>query len=132
MEIINAGQNLPSDDSAWYVLADFPLSEFLADQDRSADSTTGVLFQTVRALGMPPERVEDIAMMLVAFATQALEHFKQGKIETPGRVRVFCQRKLITNGGWGFFLIERRETSSAGSAERLWNFVDLYLYEEGE
>jgi hypothetical protein len=34
-------------------------------------------------------------------------------------------------GGWGYFIIER-SGDNAGSAERSYLMIDLYLYKEGE
>ncbi len=133
MEITNANQNLTSDDPAWCFLAEFSLSEFLSDFDRRDALTAGVLYQTVQKLGMPPERLKNIEMTLAGFATEALEYFKQAGLEIPnrepGRVRVFCQKKVIINGGWGYFLIEKGSSSSTECAR---DCIDLYLYEEGE
>lgn len=159
---INANQQLRSDDPVWYFLAEFSLSEFMSDRDRTGDLTARLLFQTVRELGIPPDCVENIEMTLTGFAKEALMHFRQGRIELPERIRLFCQKKMIanansaktsmpydaepgmehapaipypgakTNGGWGYFLIERGGNLSAGSSVRSWNPIDLYLYKEGE
>jgi len=92
---INANQNFGSDDSIWYFLAEFSLSEFLLDRDRSDELTVGVLRQVVQELGILPECVENIEMTLAGFATEALVRFQQGGLELPGRVRLFCQKKII-------------------------------------
>ncbi len=131
MDITNTIPNDRFDDPLWHFLAEFPLSEFLSDHERSGVLAAGALYRTVRELGMPPECAANIEMTLAGFAVEAQEHFKQERLEIPGRIRVFCQNKLITNGGWGYFLIER-SSASAGSAGPSWNSVDLYLYEEGE
>jgi hypothetical protein len=79
----------------------------------------------------------------------------------PGRIRVFCQKKVIDdayptntprpdhpgkteepisiihpseaslNGGWGYFIVERAG-EAAGSVERSYLMIDLYVYKEGE
>jgi hypothetical protein len=86
---------------------------------------------------------------------------KQGRLERFGSIRIFCQKKLIDDinsannstrgdkeqtvehdpfiyssstimkGGWGYFIIER-SGDDAGSAERSYPMIDLYLYKEGE
>ncbi len=132
MDNLTLPPNDRSDDPLWYYLAEFSLSEFLSDHDRRDELAAGLLFQAVRELSMPPECVENIEMTLAEFAREALEHFKQGGLEISGRICVFCQKKVITNGGWGYFLIERGSSSSPGSTRLSRNSVDLYLYEEGE
>ena len=162
MQISNANHDLRSDDPVWYFLSEFSLSEFMSDYDRRNELTAGFLTQTVRGLGISPECVENIEMKLTGFTKDALAHFKQGRLESPGRIRVFCQKKAIDdanstktsgpynteqamehaqiihhsgtkmNGGWGYFLIERGGNVSAGSCVSSWNSVDVYLYKEGE
>lgn len=95
----------------------------------------GSLFKKLRDLNIPPEYVGNIEMMLTGFAKEALEHFKGGRLELPGRIRIFCQKKTIDEkirGGWGYFLIERGDDVSTGPSVRSWNSVELYLYKEGE
>jgi hypothetical protein len=162
MQTSNADQSIRPDDPVWYFLAEYSLSEFTADLNVGEKLMAGSLFQTVRELGIPPEYVENIEMMLTGFAKEALVHFKQGGLELPGRIRIFCQKKMIDNansaktsrpydteqtlehaqfvhhpgtkinGGWGYFLIERGGDVSTGSSASSWNSVDLYLYKEGE
>ncbi len=95
MQITNANQYPRPNDPAWFFLAEFLLSDFFVDHHRKDELTGGLLFQAVRELGMPPEWVENIEMMLAEFANKALAHFKQGELELPGRIRVFCQKKII-------------------------------------
>jgi hypothetical protein len=120
------------------------------------------LFQEVKELGLPPECVENIEITLAGFAKEALAHFKQGKVELPGRIRVYCQNKIIDDansaransrpyhaeqsvehlqmiyqssaikGGWGYFLIERGGNVPVDSLEGSRNTIDLYLYKEGK
>ena len=162
MQILNANQYSRSDDPVWFFLAEFLLSDFFVDHDRKDELTGGLLFQAVRELGMPPEWVENIEMTLAEFANKALIHFKQGGLEQPGRIRVFCQKKIIddanfaraalssyqqeqavehaqrildsgTNLNRGWgYFIIDRSGSDAGSSEKSSLLVDLYLYQEGE
>lgn len=162
MRISNANPNSISDDPVWYFLEEFSLSEFMPDQDIRDELTTGLLFQTVQFLGMPPECVENIEKALTGFVEDALLHFTHGKLQMSGCIRVFCQEKMLDlvnstkssrpnntgqaiepapiichsnqkiNGGWGYFLIERRENLSASSSASSGDSIDLYLYKEGE
>jgi hypothetical protein len=162
MQTSNSDQRIRPNNPLWCFLAEYPLSEFTSDLNGGEKLRAGLLFQTVSELGIPPEYVEKIEMMLIGFAREALIHFKQGTLELPGRIRIFCQEKMIdeansikttnaynseqeleraryihhpgskTNGGWGYFLIETGGNVSAGSSASSWNSVDLYLYKEGE
>jgi hypothetical protein len=110
---------------------------------------------------MSLENLESIDQMLAGFAAEALTHFKPGNPDLPGRIRVFCQQKMIEtansvrtarlytaeqamepepeihpsgtkmNGGWGCFLIKRGGSDSEAASPRPQYFVDLYLYSEG-
>lgn len=162
MQILNSTQNSRPYDPEWYLLVEYPLSEFLSDRDRSDKPAAGFLFQTVQELGIPSECLEKIEMMLKEFAKEALAQFKQEGGKLPEQIRVFCQNKLASvenavensmlshaesgmervpmvtyshtmmNVAWGYFLIERRGNLSAGSPASSGNSIDLYLYQEGE
>ncbi|HLO27845.1 MAG TPA: hypothetical protein VK249_01840 [Anaerolineales bacterium] len=105
--------------------------------------------------------MENIARTLAEFVKEASVRTKQGRLEFHGRIRIFCQKKMIadatsaktsrvyhpehgkeptkllpdsganTIGGWGYFMIERGEDLSPSSALSH-HSVDLYLYKEGE
>ncbi len=91
----NADQNFGLDDSIWYILAEFSLSEFLSDRDQRDGLTGGLLRQSVQELGILPEWEKNLEMTLAGFAEEALHQCKQGGTELPGRVRLFCQKKII-------------------------------------
>jgi hypothetical protein len=162
MQTSNAKQHFRSDDPAWILLAELPLRDFLSDLDWKDESTTGYLFQTARELGMSPECMENIAGTVTKFAKEALVRYKQEGPEFPGRIRIFCQKKIIdsansaktsrpcqteqtmkqsqifsdsganTVGGWGYFMIERGENLPRYSSAIPHNYIGLYLYKEGE
>jgi hypothetical protein len=137
MQMFNANQYLPPDPAEWHFLVELSLNEFFIELDRSAGLAAGRLYQTVRQLGMPAERVENMEMILAGFAKEAPVYFNEGRLELTGRIRVFCQKKILEagpelSGGWGYFVIERGGKDSAGPLENCWNSVDLYLYKEGE
>ncbi len=159
MADVDANQEIRSDDPAWHFLAELSLSEILADPGWD-ELTDGLLFQTERKLGMPPECIENIKKTLSGCAKEAWVQFKQGRLEGPGRIRLFCQQKILNdtnlamppkhtetagehikmshhstakmNGGWGFFVIEKGGKLLTGSFAPSWISVDLYLYKEGE
>lgn len=162
MQTSNAKQNFRPEDPLWVLLADLSLGDFLSDHDRRDAPTAGYLFQTLRELGMSPECMENIARTLAGFAKEASVRDKHGRLEFPGRIRIFCQKKIVddanaaktprayhaeqakkekqilpdsgasTMGGWGYFIIERGEDLPPDSSAILHNSIDLYLYKEGE
>jgi hypothetical protein len=135
MQTPNANQSVIPNNPVWYLLAEYSLSEFLSDLNTGNKPMAGLLFKKLRDLCVSPEYVENIEMLLMGFVKEALEHFKGGRLDLPGRIRIFCQRKMIAeeiHGGWGYFLIEREHNVSTGSSVSSWNSVDLYLYKEGE
>jgi hypothetical protein len=162
MKKSNASQNLTSSDSVWYLFAESSLIEFMSEIDRGDELKAGRLFQERQKLDIPPSSVEKIERTLKEFVREALVHYKQSKLELTGRIRVFCQIKLIDaansahtselcqteqnmeqvqmihhpctrmDGGWGYFLIERGGDFQPGSSVSTGNWIDLYLYKEGE
>ncbi len=110
---------------------------------------------------MSSESMEDIAKALAGSAKEALVRSKQERLELPGRIRIFCQKKILDDanlakssrpnhtahgknqkeifpdagthavGGWGYFMIERGEDLPPDSSAILHNDIDLYLYKEG-
>ena len=159
MHTSKAKQNYKSDDPVWHLLAEFSLQVFFSDHDQRAEPAAGSPFQMLRELGVSPDFAENIARTLVGFAKEALERDKQERQEFPGRIRIFCQKKILddvnpaitsaldrniqgqlhtksfpdseTNmvGGWGYFMIERGEDLPSSSAIPH-TCVDLYIYKE--
>ena len=160
MPTSNAKQTFRSDDPEWVFLAELSLGDFLSDHDPNTAATAGYLFQMVQELGISPEGTENIVRPLAEFAEEALVRTKEGRLEFPGWIRIFCQKKIIDDaksmkssrppeqdkqqkqlfpgsgvrkmGGWGYFMIERGEDLSPDSYAIPHNSIDLYLYKEGE
>jgi hypothetical protein len=158
MHISNAKQNSRSDDPVWHLIAEFSLQDFLSGYDRRVETAAGSLFQLLQELGMSPEFVENIARTLAGFVKEVLERDKQERQESPGRIQIFCQKKILddvnpvktsatdrniqgkkhtqsfpdseTNmiGGWGYFMIERGENLPSSATPQI--CVDLYIYKE--
>jgi hypothetical protein len=95
MKTSNAKQKFNSDDPVWILLADLSLGDFLPDQHRREESTAGYLLQMVRELGLPLECVENIAMLVSEVAKESPVHDKPERLEFSGRIRIFCQKKII-------------------------------------
>lgn len=145
MQTSNAGQNFRSDEPVWVLLAELSLSDSLSDHDRGEEPTAGFLIQTSQDWGISPESMENRAGTLAGFAKEALARYEQGRLEFPGRIRIFCQKKMIddaslakaysavqTIDGWGYFLIERGEDLPPDSSATPHHDIDLYLYREGK
>jgi len=161
MQTSNGDPNIRSNRPEWNLLAEYVLSEIKSNNDDEDELTEGWLVQPFGELGLPPESAQSIQMALTGSVKETLAHLKQGGLEGPGRLRVFCQKKLsddansvkasrpvyseqtmehapikyhsstVMNGGWGYFVIER-SGDGAGPLGRARPVVDLYLYKEGE
>src|SRR5512139_1785180 len=94
MQTSNGDPHTRSDRPAWHLLAEYVLSEFKSNNDDEDELTEGWLVQPFGELGLPPESAQSIQMALTGSVKEALAHFKQGRLERPGRLRVFCQKKL--------------------------------------
>jgi len=121
MQTSNTNQNFRPDDPVWVLLAELSLRDFLSNHDRREESMAGYLFQTVQDLGMSPECMESIAKTLTGFAKEAFAHHKQGRPEFPGRIRIFCQKKIIDDANPG------RSTSRSYHAEKVKEHAQIIL-----
>jgi hypothetical protein len=162
MKTSNDTQNPRLNDPVWDLLGEFPLNELLVDMDLRDKPESGLLFQAIRDLGVRSVLLDIIEKKLIVFATEAQAQLSQRRLEAPIYVRLFCHikpkeddnstksssrhkaaqtsesRQLIhryepdVNGGWGYFLVERGAGSQVGSSASNCNWIDLYLYKEGE
>ena len=158
----NAKQNFSSDNPVWVLLAELSLRDFLSNHNLGEELLSGDVFPTVQELGVSAECMENIAEMLAGLAKEASVRTKKGKLGFPRRIRIFCQKKILddaklartsrpyhteqpkkqkqdfpdseanTIGGWGYFIIERGEGLPPDSSTIPHNYIDLYLYKEGE
>ncbi len=147
---------------AWDFLAEFPLNELLIDMDLRNSAEAGLLFQTVKGLGVRAELLDIIEGKLTVFASRAVAQLNQRRFKALTIVRLFCQKQAIAdenlqkpairfkpepgpnpsqvihcsapeiNGGWGYFLVERGGSSQPESMPGTNNWIDLYLYKEGK
>jgi len=158
MQTSNTKRNFNCDDMEWVLLAEFSFTDFLLDQ--RDEPVVRSMFQTLRGSGMSAEDTENIARMVAGFAREALASTRQGRLEFPEWIRIFCQKKVIDDvkaakslrlsgqdkqqkqmdpnsaasgiGGWGYFMIERGEDLPPYSSAIPHNYIGLYLYKEGE
>jgi len=162
MQTSNDDNNSIFNDPEWYFLAEFTLSELMVDVDQRGEPTVGLIHQTIRGLGITPECLDNIERALTRFAKKAMADLDRGRSELPVYIRSFCQKKTVEdvnlpksssqfteqqrvdpikiihhsegdlNGGWGYFLVERRGGLAPNSTGSTYSLVDLYLYKEGE
>ena len=66
----------------------------MSDPDGREEPAAVYLFRMVPELGMPLECVETIVMLVSEFAKESV-HDKQEGLDFPGRIRVFCQKKIL-------------------------------------
>jgi hypothetical protein len=160
MQTTNDNLNSRTTDREWRFLGEYPLNELMIEMDNR--DRTSALFQTIRDMGINPEYLSNIESKLIGFAKEAMAHLNQGGPESPVYIRLFYQKKTIEdvnsaksssqfnaeltigpkqiihqsdtgiNGGWGYFLIERGGGFPSGSSVSTCNWIDLYLYQEGE
>ncbi len=146
---------------AWNFLAKYPLRELLVDMDLRNKCEDGLLYRTVRDLGIRPELLDIIERKLIWFATEAPARLNQRRFESPTYIRIFCQNRTVEdikivnsasrdkaerniesaqiihhsdpelNGGWGYFLVERGGSIPPDSSVSNCNWIELYLYKEG-
>jgi len=150
---LNANQESGKKDTVWVFLAEYSLNEFMRLVEGRGKPVAGLLF---RDLGIPQEYQNPITRTLTDFAQQAMMYVHSG---TPAVIRLFCQEKILKagnpaepmrlkptvaspeiilqahlkmSGGWGYFLVERREDFPEDRPANSPNFIDLYLYKEGK
>ncbi len=162
MQTSNDFNNSILNDPEWNFLGEYTLSELIADVDIQSEFTARSVRQTIEGLGIPPECLNNIERILTRFARKAMTDLDQGRSENPVTIRTFCQKKTVEhvnspkkssqftaqhrlepikifhhsdteiNGGWGYFLVDRRGGFAPNSTVSTSNLVDLYLYKEGE
>ncbi len=152
----NVNLNNSTDATAWYLLAEFSLKEFLSDRSRSDGLMAGFPSLPHQELDTLPEWLITLDAMLTRFAQEVWGQFEQG-----GRVRVFCQKKIIgdtcferpasqldpagqrmerpqailatgrkMNGGWGYYAIEKGRDSTDAACKESCPIIEIYVYRE--
>jgi hypothetical protein len=135
MQTPNTKKESRSKDSTWYLLGEYSLRELLLDLEKGNKIAAGMLPEMVRELAIPMDVVDNIGITLRSFAREALVHFKQPNLESAGRMRIFCQKKMINQemkGGWGYFVIERSRDASSSDSTEFQRLIDVFFYEEPE
>lgn len=162
MQISTPKQKSSSNDPLWNFLAECSLCEFVSDKETGDALKAGLLFQTLRDLGIPQECLYQIERTLVESINQTRTHINQGQSTNPTMIRIFLKKMMISSGnltkassdlqtgqtiepaqlihpgstqisgGWGFFIVERAREFPADSTVDTPNFIDLFLYQEIE
>ncbi len=89
----NVNFNDSADATAWDLLVEFSPEEFLSDRSRSDGLTAGFLPLPLHGLDSLPEWGASLEAILARFAKEVWGQFEQG-----GRVRIFCERKILEDG----------------------------------
>jgi len=161
MERSNDNLNSRTTDPEWSFLGEYPLNELMVEMDNRDRTNTSTLFQSIRAMGIHPELLSNIASKLMGFVKEAVAQLNKGSYQAPAFIRLFCQKKTMEDinsakssnqfnaeltiepnqiihqpdagitGGWGCFLIKRGGNDSEDASPSSHYFVDLYLYREG-
>ena len=95
MQRSNTNHNFEHNNPVWVLLAELSLGDFLSGHERRDGLTAGSLFQPLFELGMSAGYIENISRTLANFARKASVPTKPRRLESPGRIRVFCQKKII-------------------------------------
>ena len=98
MQRSNTNHKFEYDNPVWVLLAELSSGDFLSNHERRGRSTAGFLFQPLCELGMSAGTIENISRALADFARKAFVLPNPGRLESPGRIRVFCQKKIIADG----------------------------------
>ena len=110
----------------------------MPDQETRDALMAGLLYQPTQDLGIPPECLKKIEITLIEFLKQMKVHIKQAKCGLPIVIRLFYGKKIFHPvdtkifGGWGFFIIQKAQDFITDSTKDSPNFIDLFLYKEGE
>ncbi len=152
----NVNFHRSTDTTAWYLLAEFSLKEFLSERSRSDGWMAGFLSLPLQELDTLPEWVANLEALLARFAKEVWGHSEQS-----GRVRLFCQRKIIgdgyleraaspldpagrkmeggqaildpgkkIDGGWGYYAIEKGGNFADAACKESCPVIEIYVYRE--
>ena len=132
MQSVNSSDEIKNDETAWCVIAEYPLSEVMVGNGTKAGKMLGSLYKVLRDLGIQPAYLGK------------LEGTISGITAGPGLpvlIRLLCQSISVEslshlekyrNGGWGYYLIEREVDFPDSPWQKCSRVVELYLYREGE
>ena len=133
MQTSNTNRGLRSKDLTWYLLGEYPLSNILSGAEIDDRITAPILSQMGGTIENQNESIERNTIKLSSLAKEAMEKYTLGRVEAPGRIRIYCQKKMIeegVNGGWGYFVIERSSDTETNTGIKPGPYVDLYIYKE--
>jgi hypothetical protein len=117
----------------WFLLGEYPLSLFLPFGEKGQLGAASLLSQTIQECGLPVECVQSIARIMNNILVQTHTQTRTRRENSPGRIRIFCQKMMMgweKKGGWGYFLIEQSRKSP--SSECIEPLYDFFIYEEGD
>jgi hypothetical protein len=118
--------------SGWVLLGEYSPAELLLDLEKSEEISGRLLTQMAGDLRLPVECVQSIARIMNSIFVQPHTQSRTRRGDSPGRIRIFCQKKMMgweLKGGWGYFVVEPSRDASPGDC--LAPLYDIYIYEEG-
>ncbi len=134
MQSTNSHQGSKSDNGRWYLLGEYSFSGLILDPEQDPQRAIELPSAVIDDIDIPLERVGSIEVALRSFAGQALRHAQPDGQVHPGKIRIFCQKKILDEemkGGWGYFVIEKPREAFPEASQKPPEAMDLYIYEEG-
>ena len=134
MQTANTNRGQRSKDLTWYLVGEFPLCSFISDATIDDKIKAAMCSQMGGNIENQKESIERVSIKLSALAKEVVENFTPGRAEAAGRMRIYCQMKMIeesVNGGWGYFVIERSSEAVTCAGREPDHAVDVYFYKEG-
>ena len=153
-------QNSNPNDPEWHFLGEYPLKGLEVKVEIRDEPNDGMLFKTIRDLGIGAELIDSIERKLIGYISGAITLHNEGRIETTATIRLFCQKETVedgdllksssqlmenqatknsykirqsdpaANGGWGYFLVKRGGDPNPASSVNTDIRIDLFLYQE--
>ncbi len=129
-----------NDDPTWDFITEYPMTELIVDEDIEAELKIGSLSQTMQESGLPMECLQKLGEAIRGTAREASRHLLRGRPNLPVHIRLFCQRmpgdglphsNKQTNGGWGYYIIEKGGDFPSTIGYKYHRVLELYLYKEG-
>jgi hypothetical protein len=108
---------------------------FSPDFDKDRKLTPESILPTLRGSILQMELRENIITTLRSIYSEAQRQNIPESGKPLGRIRIFCQKKMLEkelNGGYGYFVLDRSRDSSNPDGTQHDYWIDFFLYEEGE
>jgi len=107
------------------------------DEDLETMLSSGLVIQTMKELGLPPECLKRIIRTIRETSRNILQRVPNALVH----IRLFCQRNTAAflsrpekrmEGGWGFFVVQRGRDHPSVIRNEPYPIIELYIYREGK